>query len=83
VRTAPKRKPAVSSKGVQLNTFQKRDCKSRFRTEHDSFSQYAVLDVRRSGQFRRKGRISTQAGLGEKKSVPLLQNPFLGVAPFN
>jgi hypothetical protein len=83
VRALPKRKPAVSSKGVQLNTFQKRDCKSRFRTEHDSFSQYAELDVRCSSQFRTKGRISTQAAPGGKKSVPLLRNPFLGVAPFN
>jgi hypothetical protein len=83
VRTPPKRKPAVLSKGVQLNTFQKRDCKSRFRPEHDSFSQYAVLDVRCSRQFRRKGRVSTQAGPGGKKSFPLLQNPFLGGAPFN
>ncbi len=76
-----KTKTAASSKGVQLNTFQKRDCKSRLRTEHDSFIQHAALDVRCSGRFRKKGPHLNAGWAGEKKSVAALAGPILGRRP--
>jgi hypothetical protein len=83
VRTPPKRKPAVSSKGVQLNTFQKRDCKvaSELNTIHSANMQCWTCGAAASSEER--AAYQRRLGPGRKKFVPLLQNPFLGIAPFN
>jgi hypothetical protein len=83
VRTPPKRKPAISSQGVQLNTFQSEIAKvaSELNTIHSANMQYWTCGAAASSEER--AAYQRRLGPGGKKSVPLLQNPFLGVAPFN
>jgi len=80
VRTPPKRKPAVSSKGVQLNTFQKRDCKvaSELNTIHSANMQYCTCGAAVSSEER--AAYQCRLGRGEEIRAALAE-PLFGHRP--
>jgi hypothetical protein len=81
VRTPPKRKPAVSSKRVQLNTFQKRDCKvaSELNTIHSANMQYWTCGAAASSEER--AAYQRRLGPGGEEIRAALAEPLFGHRP--